>query len=168
MHVNLSFIDVLFHFCLFGLLIHSMLGPIKQYLIPFLHKLVLHDKNNQLEIIERDKLLTSTRLRLQNQIKQQKKSFIDLEENVQLWYKATQEQVQREEQSERLRQQAIQARRLIQRKTIYTNDLINSALPKAIAHAEKEIIAIFKKKQNQFTKESIQQFLKIHSNREQS
>ncbi len=159
MHVNISLIDIIFHFCLFGLLIHTLINPIKQYVIPLLYNLLNKEKNQQMEIIEKDKLLTSTQLRLQNQIKQQKKSFVVFERNIQKWYKAQQHNANEQEQINRLRTQALNDRRTRQRKEIYASMLLKKALPEALIKAEKEIIAFQKTSSNSFSAQSIQHFL---------
>lgn len=98
----MTFLDLLFHGVLFGLLLHMIFLMVKNYLIPYLHAAVEIKKKQQMELIEREQLLLATQARVEGQIKTQKKLFVSLEKNVKEWHAFSHRAVAEHEQQERL------------------------------------------------------------------
>jgi hypothetical protein len=78
-------LTIIFRFTLFGLLAYKVAQLIKIYAIPFLKEELNLEHKQQIELLEKEKLLLSTQHRLENQINHQKKTFTFLEKKALLW-----------------------------------------------------------------------------------
>jgi len=135
MFFEFHFIDILFNVSIFALLTYQVYSLVKKYLIPLLFQQLQSEKNEHTHIIEKHRLLISTRHRLQNQIYNQKNVFTLLERNVQVWYKMVMEERCNEEAAHKRLIETIREKRNEQKKNINVKKNIQFILPKAIDKA---------------------------------
>lgn len=76
---------IIFRFTLFGLLAYKVKQMICSYGIPYLQQEVEAERKQNMELLEKEKLLTSTQHRLENQMSQQSRALAGLEKKVQQW-----------------------------------------------------------------------------------
>jgi hypothetical protein len=74
MHTQLEMLDIVFRLVIFFLLCYKLRQLARLYIIPLLFKHIATEKNQQLELLEKEKLLISTENRIENQISAQKKN----------------------------------------------------------------------------------------------
>ena len=87
MHISANLGSILFGFSLFFLLIYKLAELVKSHMLPFLRKQIRLVKKEQVELWDREKLVTSTLNKIDNQRNQQKKMFVLLEKKMRLWHK---------------------------------------------------------------------------------
>ena len=150
MHIEITLLNVLFHMIIFLLLINILVHITKKMVIPYLKTFLDDEKKRQMEIIEKDQLLVSTHLRIENQIKVQKKLFIVLEKNIQKWHEVRQDALLNQEQRDRLRLVQSHERRQKQQSYLYSINLLERTLPEVLA-ALPELVVIDKKKNDSLT-----------------
>lgn len=85
MHSEFVWLDVVFRVCLFSVLAYKLYSLVRQYVVPMLVEYIHDQRKKQAEFVDKDKLLFSTRKRLENQLAGQKQSFLLLEKNMQRW-----------------------------------------------------------------------------------
>lgn len=164
MHVNLTLPDIIFHGTVFGILLWNIISLINYYLIPVLYQEVCDEKNNQLEIMQKDKLLVSTRSRLENQIKLQQKNFLILDKNIQRWHRNHVLEQEKKEKENRALQQKVQSKRLMQQQHARTSALLELSIEDALHQAENELRARSAHDQRHiFTEKSIALLAQISS-----
>jgi hypothetical protein len=140
MHGEIHFLDLIFRWTLFSLLVYKVASLIKTYLYPLLADHIIREKNQQTEFLEKDKLLISTRHRIENQIFNQKKMLTFLEKNVQVWHATITEQAGQEERLNRENVEKIREKRIVQAKNIALDQQINLAIPPALQAAREHLI----------------------------
>ncbi|KKQ48454.1 MAG: hypothetical protein US69_C0022G0008 [candidate division TM6 bacterium GW2011_GWF2_38_10] len=77
---------IIFRFVLFGLLAYKVKQMICSYGIPYLQQEVESERKQHMELLEKEKLLTSTQHRLENQMSQQSRTLVGLEKKIQQWH----------------------------------------------------------------------------------
>ncbi len=86
MHIDGGILNVSFGVTLFTLLAYKLRALGKKYLIPYLIQQKIALKKRYAEILEKKKLVASTTMRIENQIKNREIEFILLEKKVQGWH----------------------------------------------------------------------------------
>lgn len=139
MLTDISLVDVVFRVSIFLLLAYKLYDLIRAYLIPALFEQIAAERKQQTEIMEKDKLLLSTRHRLENQIYNQKHVFTLLEKNVQVWNRLQQEHADELERENRSIIEKLHERRAIQRKNLSLSHTLNLSIPQALTQAAKTL-----------------------------
>jgi len=139
MHTQLEPLDIVFRLVIFLLLCYKLRQLVKQYVIPLLYKHIATEKNQQLEILEKEKLLISTENRIENQISAQKKMFILLEKNMQLTHAFLQTKNELLEKETRLIMQKLQEKRALQKKQYTLIKTSQEVIPQTIMLAGSEL-----------------------------
>ena len=132
-------IDLAFRCSIFGLLIYKIYDLGKRYFLPYLNKEIASHTAETNGFLEKEKLIISTRLRIENQIHRQQQMFIALENNVQQWHSsmlALQDQLNS---LQRQRTQQLQEKRFKQHHHVMTQQSVTLALPKALDLAHEEL-----------------------------
>ena len=101
---DISLTDLLFRLSIFAILMYKCYFLIKQHFIPLLKSTVQDEHNHLTELLEKEKLLLSTRKRFENQIYQQKQMFTLLEQKVHQWHQALAEDKSNAEKAGTVRQ----------------------------------------------------------------
>ena len=140
MHISSDFLGVTFDFFLFGLLTYKLWGMITTHAIPLLHKMMRSIKKEQTELLDKEKLVTSTLSKIDNQRKQQQKMFALLEKKVQAWHKEASHRVSCAEEENVLRAQAIREKHEHQGKKIASVKVVQEALPVILQKAKENFI----------------------------
>lgn len=135
--------EIVFRLSIFCLLSYKLYSLSKSYLYPFLLNQISNERNQQTELVEKEKLLISTRHRIENQIYNQKKMLMLLERNVQVWHKAKQEELMAQEKECRNIGATIYARRVLQGKNIMVQEQIKQGTLQAIAQAECQLASMY-------------------------
>lgn len=139
MHTEIIILEIIFRLCIFGLLAYKLSQLIRSYFLPFLKDQVTQEINQRTELIEKEKLLISTRHRIENQLYKQKQTFTLLEKNVQVWHGMHLEYNLNREKDGRNIVEKIQEKRNIQRKNIILSSNLNLSLPQALEQANAEL-----------------------------
>jgi len=139
MVTEFSWWDLVFRLTIFSLLAYKLYALARQYLIPFLYQQIALEHNQQTEILEKEKLLISTRHRIENQIYNQKKIFTLLERNVQVWHKNLQDDLEREEKDNQMIANKVREKRLIQLNNIALKVAIEQTIPRAVSNAGQQL-----------------------------
>lgn len=143
MHSEIALAEILFRLIIFSLLALKILQLTKQYFIPYLHGEIKREKVVRIELIEKGNFINSTQNKIENQIKNQKKLFTDVEKNVQKWHSFIKEERDQAEKVMHEVKAAIEKKRDIQRKNYVLTTTYSQAIPKAIDLAQHEIAAFF-------------------------
>jgi hypothetical protein len=139
MHTELGFLEIFFRISIFSMLAYKLYGLIKTQLVPLLAEQISSEKKEQMELLEKDKLLSSTQKRMNNQIYNQKQMFTLLERNVQVWHAAKlEENVVCEEENQLIIQQVEQKRR-VQYENVALSYAVTASIPNALQQAAKEL-----------------------------
>jgi|SRR5579862_5170628 len=132
-------LDIVFRLVIFFLLCYKVRQLAQQYIMPLLFQHIAREKNQQLELLEKEKLLISTENRIENQISAQKKMFILLEKNMQLTHAFLQAKNEQTEKETRLALQKLQEKRAFQRKQYALIKTSQDVIPEAIMLAQHEL-----------------------------
>lgn len=143
MHFECSFLEISFELFLFSLFAYKLYELGKAYLIPFLYQSMTEEKNIQTEILEKEKLLISTHHRLENQITQQKRTFLILEKKVQAWHATMQAEIEQAKRNETTRIEHIKLKRIAQRNHLTHALLVQQTLPQALAETNHQLMASY-------------------------
>lgn len=141
MFSEITFMDVLFKFTIFSLLLIKVLQLFKNYGIPYLFDEIKREKTIRTELIEKENFVKSTQNKIENQIRIQSKLFIDLEKNVQKWHahlRQEEEFVAKKMGDAKIK---IERKRNIQRNNYIITTAYSIAMPQAINLAQKELIS---------------------------
>lgn len=139
MHTEINYLEIIFRFCIFGLLTYKIYQLFGTYLLPFLREQITQEINQRTELIEKEKFLISTRHRIENQLYKQKQSFTLLEKSVQVWHGMHVEQNLAKQQTGREIIEKIQEKRNAQRKNIILSSNLTLSLPQALEQARSEL-----------------------------
>lgn len=143
MHVNFHLLDISFAFSLFFLLSYKIRSLVRAHLIPYLIQQKQALRRRYAEVIEKKKLIASTMVRLDSQIKNQQMEFAFLEKKIDLWHanmRRNQEQLLRtgEALTERLKE-----KRTRQSQCLTASKLARESMVLAAEAAEKELIKTY-------------------------
>jgi len=148
MHTNFSFINIAFNLTIFSLLAIKLYELIKKLALPFLHDLIEQEKHHQTELIEKDRLINNSHQNVQNQLMQQKKTFLDLDAKVKQWYELAKKQQVETELFQNQMAQEVAKKRVIQERH-YTAMMVSKAvIPEAIKEAKDELKKINRNRGN--------------------
>jgi hypothetical protein len=159
MHIDNNPLSILLRLTLFFLLIYKIYELIKIYLVPFLEQKNTILQKQQLELLEKETLLTSTIKRVDNQMTQQRKMTLLLEKKIQIWHHITVEKHLEEERKQRSLALRLQAKRQLQERILTEINVLNEVIPLATAQAEKELTLFYaEEKGAHLLKDFINQF----------
>lgn len=136
-------IDILFKFTVFSLLLIKILQLLKNYVAPYLFDEIKREKAIRIELIEKENFVKSTKNKIENQIRNQNKLFIDLEKNVQKWNSFLKNED--EETGKKIAEikVKIEQKRNIQRKNYFLTTAYSKAIPQAVDLAQKELEILY-------------------------
>jgi hypothetical protein len=135
----ISLIDIIFKLFLFSLLIYKLSEIVKGTLFPFLYNQVKKIKSAQIELMGKEKLLTSSQKRIGSQIDEQKKMFVVLEKKIQLWHVTFVEDQNEKNQSSKEIIKKITAKRKRQEANFSCTGMLKVFVPKSLSFARKEL-----------------------------
>ncbi|KKQ32620.1 MAG: hypothetical protein US49_C0006G0071 [candidate division TM6 bacterium GW2011_GWF2_37_49] len=136
---EITFIEVLFKLTIFSLLLIKILQLFKSYGVPYLFDEIKREKAVRTELIEKENLVKSTQNKIENQIRNQNKLFLDLEKNVQKWHaylRQEEDVITKKLADAKIK---IERKRNIQRNNYVITTIYSVAMPKAIKLAQKEL-----------------------------
>ncbi len=139
MHIDMNPLSIVFHLTLFAIFSFKLWGLIKEHLFPYLSKEKREQKKQQVEILERDKLLTSTVKRIDNQVKHQKKMFVLLEKKVQRWHQFKCDSNADVEKEDKKLIAKNKKKRMMQERFLQESKLAASVMPLAFQNARDEL-----------------------------
>lgn len=162
MHTEINSLELIFRLCIFGLFAYKLGQLIRSYFLPFLHEQITQEINQRTELIEKEKLLISTRHRIENQLYKQKQTFTLLEKNVQVWHSTHLEQNLAQEKTNRETIEKIQEKRTAQRKNIILANNLDLSLPIAAQQARIELTQRYQKDAGKTLLKNIIDTLPLH------
>lgn len=145
MHVSLNFWEMIFVFFLFILLCQKLFSLIKTYAIPFLENQLRALKKEQAELLDKEKLVTTTLNKVDNQRKQQEKMFVLLEKKVQIWHAQLSHHIQQQQRSAREVAEKIAKKRSLQEKNFTSTKTTQQVLPEIIENVRQELMQTYGK-----------------------
>lgn len=145
MHTDITFLEIAFRICIFGLLAYKVYDLIQKYLIPFFGEQITLEQNQRTELIEKEKLLISTRHRIENQIYTQKQMFTLLEKNIQVWHETYVKNNICQENEANIVIKKNEEKRVLQKKNIILAKTLECTLPDAFAQARDALIMRYQK-----------------------
>jgi len=143
---DITFMSVLFNFTIFSLLLIKILQLFKNHGIHYLFDEIKKEKAIRTELIEKENFVKSTQNKLENQIRNQNKLFLDLEKNVQKWHahlRLEEELIAKKLVDAKVK---IERKRNIQRNNYVITTTYSIAMPKALYLAEKELASNYTSK----------------------
>lgn len=146
MHISSDLLGMTFDFFLFGLLVYRLYTVVKNHAVPFLHKMMRSIKKEQTELLDKEKLVTSTLSKIDNQRKQQQKMFGLLEQKVQMWHERETYDTAMAEDANLLRAQAIRERHDRQGKNFASIKAMQEVLPLMLEESREDLLRQAKKK----------------------
>lgn len=142
MHIDLNITSILFRGTLFFLFAYKMYHLfIKEKLRVYLDSALRTARNEQVELVEKDTLLLSTRKRLEGQLSSQKQLFISLEKKYAQFITAEREFLAQKERVAALRGISIMCKRQIQQQHLSQLIALRAGVPEIIKEAQLDIIA---------------------------
>jgi hypothetical protein len=132
-------LTILFRLTLFALLAYKITMLVKAHVIPILFEVILEEKKQHTELLEKDKLLISTQQRIENQIIQQKKVFSVLEKNAQEWNQSLLAAQAMQEKTNATITQAVEEKRKLQQKNLTLAKDNLYIVPKICFEAQKQL-----------------------------
>ena len=138
-----AIVELAFRYSIFSLLIYKLYDIGKRYFLPYVNDQVKQEEQSLAELLEKEKIITSTHLRIKNQIQRQNLRFQTLEKNVQQWH-ASMYTLKNECESEQRRiMQLVYEKRhkQNQRMLIQKNAIV--AIPEALSLAHKELDLLY-------------------------
>jgi hypothetical protein len=144
MHIELNLVSILFRgsiFCLFAYKVYETF--VKEKLRAYLEAELQVARNEQIEFVEKDTLLLSTRKRLEGQLNQQKQLFNSLEKKYAQFVLAEQKMAAAQEQATQHRIEAIVKNRVIQRENLAQCVALQAAVPLVIEQANRELVQFY-------------------------
>ena len=140
MFTNLSLINIFFKCSIFLILIYKIYDLIKNHIPAYLVEQVILTKNRQLQIFEKEKLLTTASFRLENEIFHQKEMFISLEKKMQYWQELMIQFKNEQDQKNNVLLKRLKEKRSLQHSNITNQKNMESVLPKALIAARRELM----------------------------
>ena len=144
MHVSTNAIGLLFGFSLFSLLVYKLAELVKAYLIPLLYKQMHEMKKERAELLDREKLVTSTLSKIDNQRNQQKKMFILLEKKIQMWHNEVQLEAEKREDDFRVIAHNVEEKRGIQEHNFAVAKTTLNVLPAILQKVRRDLLIEYK------------------------
>src|SRR3972149_8964181 len=141
MHIDNSFLGLVFSATLFILIAYKIYSFVKAYCIPFLLQQVREVQKQQMELLQTETLLASTLKRVDNQLFQQKKMAVLLEKKVQLWHRAMSDKKADEEKEYKLHLLRVIEKRKIQEKQLFETKMVLEVVPSSVKIASDELLA---------------------------
>lgn len=140
MHIDLNLISIFFRGSIFCLFVYKMYQIfIKEKLKAFLEAGLQASRNEQVEFVEKDALLSSTKKRLEGQLNQQKLGFVSLEKKYAQFVDFQLQEREAESAEIALRIQSITAKRIIQQRNLSYTLAMQGAVPKALEQARNSL-----------------------------
>ena len=159
-----DFGGILFQFTLFALLSYKLYCLFKEYMIPFLYGQIELVRKEQVELLDKEKLLRSTLRRVEGQISYRKKVFVSLEKKVQIWHKVISDNKLGREVECELNLKQILEKRKKQIKNFSESKMILNSVPQIINLAKNELLDLY---QGDDGKQLLSDFIvKLKTNRE--
>ncbi|MBM3886430.1 hypothetical protein FJ364_00745 [Candidatus Dependentiae bacterium] len=141
MHIDLNIVSILFRGAIFFLFAYKVYQNfIKDKLRAYLHTELQNERNEQIELVEKDTLLLSTRKRLEGQLNQQKQVFTTLEKKYAHFVFLEQQAAAEQEKMIQIRIHTIKQKRELQQKNLATLVALRLAVPEAIEAAKHELM----------------------------
>ena len=131
---------ILLRCSIFALLVYKGFFLFQQFVIPWLRKLITTERNHLTELLEKQKLISSTCKRLETQIYNQQQRFTLLEHNMHRWHDAQIAAHEQREQEQTARLAALQEKFAIQARNIAHTQVLQTIIPDALEQAEDALI----------------------------
>jgi hypothetical protein len=158
MHIELNIVSILFRgsiFCLFSYKVYQTF--IKDKLQAYLQSELQIASNEQIEFVEKDTLLLSSRKRLQGQLNQQKILFASLEKKYAQFVLAEQQVAADQEAAARLRVETMIKNRETQRQNLAHLLALRAAIPVVVEKTNEELVKFY---DNSRSREILGRYLK--------
>ncbi len=158
MHIELNLVSILFRgsiFCLFSYKVYQSF--IKDKLQAYLQSELQIASNEQIEFVEKDTLLLSSRKRLEGQLNQQKLLFTSLEKKYAQFVLAEQQAATDQEIAARLRVQTMIKNRATQRENLANLLALRAAIPAVVEKTNQELVQFY---DNSRSREILGRYLK--------
>jgi|GEM_PF-2032673 hypothetical protein len=139
MHSEFILWHILFRFTLFFLLAYKLYELLTRYVLPYFYKELKKEKDTHTEILEKEKLLSSTHRKLEDQISQQKRTFIILEKNVKNWHNFLFQQAASYENALQQQAQQIIQKRATQQIFYTESKIAHKIIPNVISQVQKTL-----------------------------
>ena len=141
MHIDFNFTSILFRgvlFCCFVYKIHQVF--VKKKLREYLDNQLQSLRNEQVELIEKETLLLSTRKRLEGQLQAQRQLFIGIEKKYAHFVVAEKARATAENIAFMARGNAIQQKQEVQQKNWHDIAALREVVPGVIKNAREELM----------------------------
>lgn len=135
-----TLIEIAFRLSIFSLLVYKLYDLGKRYFVPFVDQGLKEEEDKRTALLEKEKLISSTQLRIENQIQRQNQRFITLEKNVQQWHNSMLAYKNQQESESREIARHIHDKHTKQTQRMFTQKNACGALPKALALAQSELM----------------------------
>lgn len=143
MHVDSGILNISFCFSIFFLLAYKIRVLVRAYLIPYLIQQKQALRRRYAEVIEKKKLVTSTAVRVDSQIKNQQMAFVLLEKKIQAWHaQLCREHAQREKDNIKLLA-LLKDKRDRQNECLTATKLAQDAITGALQQAYQELAVTY-------------------------
>lgn len=146
MHIDLNWTSILFRgslFCCFVFKVYQVF--IKQRLREYLDDQLQGLRNEQVEIVEKEALLLSTRKRLESQLHAQRQLFVGIEKKYMQFVGLEKDRVQQEKDILQARNIAIKQKRNLQQKNWRDMVALREAIPAVVDTARVELLEHYNK-----------------------
>jgi hypothetical protein len=139
MHFDFSLAGIAFKLTVFGLLLTKLMQLSRNYIIPYLLDQIKQERAIRTELVEKENFISSTQNKIENQLRNQKKTFEDLEKNVQKWHASLQHEKELTEKQLIDTKNKIEKKRTTQRKNYIKTATYACVVPQAVELAHQEL-----------------------------
>lgn len=136
---GINFWEIIFELTIFFLLCVAIYDLSKKYLLPILYEQISSIKKKEIDDKERDKLLSSSKKRIENEIKDQDEKFFLLEKKVRVWGNFLEEEKNKLEKVDENILENVKAKRKKQEANFNLFNTQRIVIPQAVRLSYKEI-----------------------------
>lgn len=142
MEISSDFLTLLFKCTLFFLFSYKCYELVMRYLFPYLVQQKGELKKNEEELLEKEKLVSSTLRRVENQINHQRKIFILVEKKIQNWHRFMLNNHILEEKKQQLIITKIKEKRMLQQQQLSQKKLYKVLFPRIVLKAPRTLTTL--------------------------
>jgi hypothetical protein len=142
-HISLEFWKIIFHFSLFFLLFYKLCRFVIDFFLPYLHQQKHALKKKQVELLDKEKLVSSSLSKVKDQIQDQQKNYVLLKNKVKNCHENISAKNKLKKKEYKVTTDKIQERRELQKKNLSLSKALEKAIPKIISSATKELSSLY-------------------------
>jgi hypothetical protein len=148
MHIVNDFWIITLHISLFLLLTRKIYGLSVNYLIPYLKQQLHFLKKEQVELLEKEKLVLTTLYKTKTQINDQEREFQVIEKKMQTCHENMLKNIENKQKEKNIIREKIKKRRKLQQENFVSEKIAVKTIPEILSLAEHDLCDFYSNKEN--------------------